>query len=187
MVNDFNFHTINIEITHNCKGGVIIKRNVINTEYRLCPSCMEEHRVQTIRIKERVLFKDVEVEFEPIYLFCNNSGEYIDSDISGNDILLKDAYRRKVGLLTSTQIIAIRDRYSFEKEDFALLLECDVELLSAYESYLIQTKEMDELLRKIDNKPSFVLELLHKFSSKIESNRMMGYVKNVIHIIQKEG
>lgn len=77
--------------------------NKIKNEKKLCLICMEEHEVDTMEIMETEIFKDEEVSFTAIYEYCLNADEYLETEemIKANNLAMKDAYREKVGLLTS--------------------------------------------------------------------------------------
>ena len=84
---------------------------IVKAEKKLCPCCMEEHEVQVVVVQENNVFKGVSVEYNAEYLYCDRTDETYaeEQQISQNDIAMKDAYREKMGLLTSKQIAAIRD------------------------------------------------------------------------------
>ena len=92
---------------------------VLNSKIKLCLSCMEEHEVQQVEIIEENIFKEELVRYPARYEYCSNTDTYTtyDDTINSNDISFKDAYREKMGLLTSEDIINIRDKYGV-KEDF---------------------------------------------------------------------
>ena len=74
---------------------------------------MEVHNVQTVIEKETNIYKDVALEYDAEYYYCDQADElYADEkQMSQNDIAMKNACREKKGLLTSHQIAAIRARY----------------------------------------------------------------------------
>lgn len=78
---------------------------VIRKERKLCLCCMEEHDVSYVRVKEKNIFRGQEIEYEAMYEYCDKANEYIASDdmISANNISLKNAYRKKVGLLAADE------------------------------------------------------------------------------------
>ena len=86
---------------------------VVKSKKKLCPCCMEEHEVKTILMKEQATFKNSKLEYEALYWYCDATDElYMDErQMKENDICLKDAYRKKEGLLTSDQIRDIRAKY----------------------------------------------------------------------------
>ena len=97
---------------------------IMKSEKRLCPCCMEEHEVKTVLVEETATFKNSKVDYEASYLFCENAEELYmeESQIQENDIRLKNAYRRKQGLLTSEEIVAIRLKYGITQSDLCVLL-----------------------------------------------------------------
>lgn len=70
---------------------------IIKSEKKICSCCMEEHEVKTVLVKEHATFKNVSVDYEAIYQFCDLAGElYMDEQqMQDNDIRLKDAYRKR--------------------------------------------------------------------------------------------
>ena len=45
-----------------------MEMKVIKSEKGLCTCCMEEHEVKTVLIKERTIFKNVNVNYDAIYM-----------------------------------------------------------------------------------------------------------------------
>ena len=84
---------------------------MMKSEKRLCVCCMEEHEVKTVLVQEHASFKNEQISYEAMYLYCDQAEElYADEEmLKNNDIALKDAYRKKHGLLTSGEIRAIRE------------------------------------------------------------------------------
>ena len=78
-----------------------------------------------------------------------------------NDIRLKDAYRKKEGLLTSAQIGEIRAKYGISQSDLCLLLGWGSKTITRYESHQVQDKAHDTILKKIDQDPEWFLSLLN--------------------------
>ena len=99
--------------------------NKIKSEKRLCLICMEEHEVDTVEVMETEFFKDEEVSFTATYEYCSNADEYLETEemIKANSLAMKDSYRKKVGLLTSGEIIEIRKKYDVSQKDFSEILD----------------------------------------------------------------
>ena len=91
---------------------------IIRKECKLCLCCMEKHEVSYIRVKEKNIFKGQEVEYEAIYEYCDKADEVISSEemTTINDLSFKNAYRKKVGLLETSQICAIRQNMEYRKQ-----------------------------------------------------------------------
>lgn len=70
---------------------------IIKSEKRVCTCCMEEHEVKTVLVKEKATFKNIKVDYETSYLYCDIAEElYMDEkQMQENDIRLKNAYREK--------------------------------------------------------------------------------------------
>lgn len=73
-----------------------------------------------------------------------------------NDIRLKDAYRRSEGLLTSTEISAIRGKYGISQNDLCVLLGWGGKTITRYESHQVQDKAHDTILKKINKEQAYI-------------------------------
>lgn len=73
--------------------------------------------------------------------------------IDRNDLSMKDAYRKKMGLLTSDEIVQMRQRYQISQTDLAAVLGWEQDLITRFETHLVQDKAHDDLLRRIDLDP----------------------------------
>lgn len=91
---------------------------------KLCLSCMEMHCVQSVLVTEQNIYKKELVEFEALYEYCENLGEFTETEemLKINDLSMKDAYRKKMNLLTSDEIIKIREKYGVSQKDFSEIL-----------------------------------------------------------------
>lgn len=129
---------------------------------KICPCCMEEHEVKMITVQEKNIFKNVPVEYSAEYLYCPNTDETYaeEQQIAANDIAMKNAYREKMGLLTSYQISAIRARYGISQSDLCLLLGWGGKTITRYESHQVQDAAHDTILRKLAADPEWFLQLL---------------------------
>lgn len=136
---------------------------IIRREKRLCSCCMEEHEVKTVLIMEQAIFKNRKVAYEALYMFCDFAEElYMDEQqMQDNDIRLKDAYRKKEGLLTSAEISGIRAKYGISQSDLCVLLGWGKKTITRYESHQVQDKAHDTILKKIDQDPEWFLSLLN--------------------------
>lgn len=137
-----------------------------------CPCCMEKHALKKISLNETTVFKDETVEYIAEYYYCKNADEtYADEDqISSNDISMKNAYRIKMGLLTSIQIADIRRKYNISQSDLCTLLGWGGKTVTRYESHQVQDIAHDTILRKLDKDPEWFLELLDKSQSSLSKS-----------------
>lgn len=135
---------------------------IMQSERRLCTCCMEEHEVKTVCMREHVSFKNVQIDFDAIYCYCDIAEEYYaeEEQMRINDIALKDAYRKSQGLLTSKEIGLIRKKYGISQTDLCTLLGWGGKTVTRYESYQVQDRAHDTILKKLDRDPEWFLELL---------------------------
>ena len=135
----------------------------MNRKLEICPCCMEKHEVEIINTIDKTLFKGVSVEYEAQYHYCKLADELFadEKQIAANDIAMKNAYREKTGLLKSTQISDIRNKYDISQTDLCILLGWGLKTITRYESHQVQDAAHDTILRKLDNDPEWFLELLN--------------------------
>ena len=153
------------------------KMNKIKSETKLCLICMEEHEVQTVLVVDTEDFKDEKVSFNANYEYCSHADEYLETEymIKVNSLAMKDAYRAKVGLLTSQQIIAIRDKYKVSQKAFSEILDWGKATITRYENHQVQDRAHDDVLRKIDSDPEWFLQLLTRAKAKISEKPYIKY------------
>lgn len=146
---------------------------IISSEKRLCTCCMEEHEVKTVLVSEQSTFKNLKVDYEAFYLYCDEAEEfYMDEEqMQENDMRLKDAYRKEEGLLTTLEISGIRAKYKISQSDLCILLGWGGKTITRYERHQVQDKAHDTILKKLDRDSEWFLSLLNdaKENLKIES------------------
>lgn len=154
----------------------------------LCPCCMEEHDVQRIATVESNVFKGIPIEYNAEYYYCDQADEaYADEQqISINDIAMKNAYREKMGLLTSHQIAAIRTKYGISQSDLCLLLGWGGKTITRYESHQVQDVAHDTILRKLDSDPEWFLQLLQARKECFSSTSFTKYLEAGTALFEKE-
>ena len=152
---------------------------ILKTEKRICPCCMEEHDVQTIEVTEKNVFKGAPVEFKAEYTYCDRADETYaeEQQISANDISMKNAYREKMGLLTSHQIAAIRSHYGISQGDLCLLLGWGGKTITRYESHQVQDIAHDTILRKLESDPEWFLQLLRAEKDSLSAASFAKYTE----------
>ncbi len=86
---------------------------ILKEEVKLCFSCMENHVVRIVEIEELVTFKGEKVAYKANYEYCSDSESFSENNeqLKQNDLILKEAYRIKLDLLTSYEIKKIREKY----------------------------------------------------------------------------
>ena len=161
---------------------------IIKSEKRICSCCMEEHEVKTVLVMNHATFKNCAVDYEATYLFCELAEElYMDEQqIQDNDIRLKDAYRKKEGLLTSSDIIGIRAKYGISQSDLCKLLGWGGKTITRYESHQVQDKAHDTILKKIGQDPEWFLSLLDSAKDNLSSESYRKYFKAATILYEKD-
>ncbi|MGB4232596.1 MAG: type II TA system antitoxin MqsA family protein [bacterium] len=154
----------------------------------LCPSCMEEHEIQQEQVTEVNIFKGKPVEYLAKYEYCPNTGTYTASDdlIDENDLSLKDAYKKLVGLLTSKEIQGIRGKYGVSQKDFSKILGWGSSTITRYENHQVQDKVHDDVLRKVDRDPKWFLELLDRAKDELSQKAYYKYRKQAQKIYHNQ-
>jgi len=150
---------------------------VLKSERKLCLLCMEEHEVNTIEVVETEVFNDEEVSFKATYEYCSNASEYLETEemIKGNSLAMKDAYRDKVDLLTSSEIVEIRKKYKVSQKDFSEILDWGLATITRYENHQVQDRAHDDVMRKINNDPKWFLEMLKRAKGRISEKAFSKY------------
>lgn len=159
---------------------------ILKKEFKLCMSCMETHEVLTVEIEENNIFKGREIDYIATYEYCDKTEElYATEDmISTNDIAMKNAYREQAGLLTSNQIVRIRQKYEISQSDLSILLGWGEKTITRYEGHQVQDVAYDTILRKIDVDPEWYLELLKNSKSKFAEQTYHKYYKTALQLYE---
>lgn len=149
----------------------------LKSEKKLCLICMEEHEVDIVKVIDTEIFKGEEVNFSATYEYCSNADEYLETEemIKSNSLAMKDAYREKVGLLTSKEIITIREKYGISQKDFSEILDWGKATITRYENNQIQDRAHDDVLRKIDSDPKWFIEMLKRSQGRISEKAYSKY------------
>lgn len=161
---------------------------IIKSEKKICSCCMEEHEVKTVLVMEQATFKNSTVDYEASYFFCELAEElYMDEQqMQDNDIKLKDAYRKKEGLLTSAQIVEIRAKYGISQSDLCLLLGWGGKTITRYESHQVQDKAHDTILKKIDQDPEWFISLLNGSKSNLSEESYRKYLAAATSLYEED-
>ena len=152
------------------------KYTLIRKVHMSCPLCDKTHEVEERKRFTTIALKGDEVTYEERFYFCANADEDENEFESGsmmNENLMnaRNAYRVKHGLLTSDEIIAIRESYGLSQVDLARLLGWGEATISRYESKAIQDDAYDTMLRMIKDNPFQALEFLKKNADKFSPSK----------------
>lgn len=150
-----------------------------------CPLCDKVHDVEERKRMTTITLKRVKVAYEEKFYFCENADEDENEFETGamtnrNLLNARNAYRRKRGLLTSDEIVSIRERYGLSQVDLAKLLGWGESTISRYESKAIQDESYDIMLRLIKDNPLQALEFLKKNANKFSGMKYSEIKKKII-------
>lgn len=161
---------------------------IIKEEKQLCTCCMEEHDVKTVLIDEKATFKNMEVKYEASYLYCDKAEElYMDErQLQENDIRLKDAYKKKAGLLTSSEISSIRKKYGISQSDLCILLGWGEKTITRYEGHQVQDKAHDTILKKLSQDPEWFLTLLAGAQGNLPQAAYQKYLNAAVVLYEED-
>ncbi len=150
-----------------------------------CPLCNKTHEIEERKRFTSITLKGDKITYEERFYFCANSDENENEFETGsmaNENLLKarNAYRVKHGLLTSDEIVAIRENYSLSQVDLARLLGWGEATISRYESKSIQDEAYDTMLRLIKDNPLQALELLKRNAAKFSNSKLLEVKSKIV-------
>ncbi|MBO4699558.1 DUF4065 domain-containing protein [bacterium] len=119
-----------------------------------CPLCGEKHTVCEKTRKSVAFVKETQVNYRSKYCVCENCNEGENEFIPAKmmDANLSEArnqYRKKRGLLTSSDIVELREHYGLTQRELARMLGWGDATIARYESKFIQDETHDEILRTI--------------------------------------
>ena len=160
---------------------------IIASEKRLCTCCMEEHEVNKVLVHEQATFKNLKIDYDASYMYCDITDELYmnEQQMQENDIRLKDAYRKKTGLLTSSDICNIRAKYGISQTDFCILLGWGGKTITRYEGHQVQDKAHDTILKKIDNDSEWYILLLNEAKRSLPTEAYQKYLEKATLLYEK--
>lgn len=160
--------------------------DTIKIEKKLCMCCLEEHEVRMVRVAAHNKFKGIMVQYVATYEYCDQADEYFSSEelSAANDIAMKNAYRREVGLLTTEEICAIRARYGISQSDLATLLGWGAKTITRYESHQVQDSAHNAILTKLVEDPEWFLSLLKSAKNKLTPDSYEKYLATANALFQ---
>ncbi len=157
---------------------------LIRKVYMDCPLCGKKHEIEERKCNVATILKGDRITYEKRFYYCSNADDDENEFETGqmvNENLLKarNIYRVKHNLLTSEEIIAIRESYGLSQVDLARLLGWGEATISRYESKAIQDEAYDTMLRLIKDNPLQAMEFLKKNASKFSEQKRQE-IKNKI-------
>ena len=157
-----------------------------------CPLCDKTHEVEERKHISSIVLKGEEITYEERFYVCTNANENENEFQTGtmaNENLLnaRNAYRIKKGLLTSFEIVEIRENYDLTQVELAKLLGWGEATISRYESKAIQDEAYDTMLRLLKNSPFQALEFLKKNADKFTPKKRMKIKSKIVEKLDSYG
>ena len=111
---------------------------IISRVLQRCYMCSETHDVLIVEETQKTNYKGVEIVYSGVYEYCEYADEMFESEemINLNRLKLIDVYRDKVGLLNSSQIVGLREKYKLSQKDFSEMLEWGLATITRYENQI---------------------------------------------------
>lgn len=143
---------------------------IISRVLQRCYMCSETHDVLIVEETQKTNYKGVEIVYCGVYEYCEHADEMYESEemINLNRLKLIDVYRDKVGLLNSSQIVGLREKYKLSQKDFSEMLEWGLATITRYENHQVQDRVHDDVMRKLDKDPVWFIELLERSKDRLK-------------------
>ena len=92
------------------------------------------------------------------HLVCKKCGAWLSSNEieRENDIFIYDAYKKKVGLLTTSEIKEIRAKRGMSQRQLARFLDIGEKDITRYENGSVQTRSIDNMIRLVGDDAAYV-------------------------------
>lgn len=157
-----------------------------------CPICDKVHKLEQRKRIAQSIVKDEVVNYEEIYFLCpisdEEENEFVPAGLLDENLLrARDAYRQKKGLLTSKEIVDIRNYYNLTQVDFSALLGWGDVTITRYETKTIQDETYDNIMRLVLKNPMFALECINKHKDRFSLEKYERIRKSIINKVEAVG
>ncbi len=153
-----------------------------------CYECGRHTEYAIKKIKKSINVKGVMVCANVYEAHCVECGEkvFVQELEKQNDIIVYDAYKKSIGLLTSEEIKAIRLKRKWTQTKMARFLNIGEKDITRYENGSVQARNIDDMIRLIDNDESFriIVEVLNKEEYVVSEKKISSFVDELINILQ---
>ncbi len=185
-------HDISVCVNDKERRYIMENSTLIRKIHMDCPLCDKTHEVEERKRLATITLKGDKVSYEERFYFCakadDTENEFESGSMSNSNLLnARNAYRVKHGLLTSDEIVAIRDSYGLSQVDLARLLGWGEATISRYESKAIQDEAYDTMLRLIKDNPLQALEFLKKNNNKFPSAKRFEVRAKIVEKLDSYG
>ena len=146
-------------------------------------NCPNEHGLMAVKtIEKNITFKGEEISFQVDSFICEECGMEIATieQAATMQNIIADAYRKKVGLLTGTEIKENRKKLGLTQKELAKRAGVGIASIKRWENGIIQTKSMNSSLKAAFQQI--------KVGNNVTGNRAMSIerIKLVIKELEKE-
>lgn len=157
-----------------------------------CPICDEIHEVEVRERQASTVIKGEKVNYlEKVFYCCNADDDDCEFEtgklLNENLLRARNAYRKNHGLLTSNEIVEIREMYSLSQVELSRLLGWGEATISRYESKAIQEEVYDNMLRLIKDNPLTALDFLNNNREKFPEMKFLQIRDGIIKKLDAYG
>lgn len=145
-----------------------------------CPIC-NIGQLQLLQATESVQYKGQSLSVDLEYASCTACNEemVLTEQIKRNDCRIRDAWRKFDGLLTSNEIIELRNKLKITQQQAAKMFGGGVNAFSKYErSEIIQSEAMDKLMRLALEESSVDVATWLKNKANVKANNNSNHRKS---------
>lgn len=140
-----------------------------------CLNCNDEREYEIKEVEKEYDVKGTKVNVTIQEVYCRECGNklFIYRIERRNQIKVFDEYKKKVGLLTSEDIVRIRKKYHLTQEELAKIIRCGDKNIARYESGAIQDQSINLLIKMVDEHPEYF--------GLVNSQE---FIANIIHLVE---
>lgn len=152
-----------------------------------CPVC-KSNRIELLSAKENFKYKNSNVLSTVEFYSCSECNEeFIPKElIIRNDKALKDAKKHFDGLLSATEIVAIRKKLGITQEQASVLFGGGPNAFSKYErNEVVQSASMDKLLRVASKHKDFLTYLKELSPTYTDGTTQIVHTQRNVYSIEK--
>ncbi len=122
-----------------------------------CINCDEEKSYHVKESIEEFAVKGTIVKAKVYECFCDTCHHklFVYEYEKKNQIAIYDAYKEKMGLMTSAEIIELRKKYGLSQRALANIIKCGEKNIARYENGAIQDQSINLLLKLVDQMPDY--------------------------------
>lgn len=171
-----------------------------------CPICHMLHEVEERARMTSTMIKGEKVFFEEHFYVCKNASvnnqnatitqpkenqekcEFqTESLTNNNQMAARNAYRKMHHLLTSDEIVAVRENYGLTQVEAAKLLGWGEATIARYESKAIQDEAYDTMLRIVKENPLQAISFLDKNGDQFPESKEMQIRAKMVEKLDSYG